>query len=369
MFSIGPLSGLDYSRNPPDLRSGLYLKFLSMRKKPSRPGSENRILELFEQRYAAGSTLLKKGIGDDAAVIHPRHAKEYWLVTTDALLEGIDFRREWTTPRLLGRKSISANLSDLAAMGARPRFFTASLALPTDISEHWIVEFNRGMTEPDSCRGAQLIGGDLSRSDKGIIISITALGESLNRKILYRSGGRPGDMLYVTGTLGRSAAGLKLLESGGIYGGSRSGREALKAHRTPEPRCETGIWLAQSGLVHCMMDLSDGLSMDLPRMCRASGVGAEIRLADIPVFTESRKWNCDPAELALHGGEDYELLFAVPKARSRLLEESYPSGFPGITRIGELNRDVGKVWLAGPGGDCRRLREQGYDHFRSSIRR
>ncbi len=337
----------------------------SMRKRPSQPTSENRILELLERRYSAKSPLLEKGIGDDAAVFRPRAAKEYWLVTTDALLEGIDFRREWTTPRRLGRKAISVNLSDLAAMGAKPLFFTVSLALPRGVSERWILEFHKGTTEPEVCKGAQLIGGDLSSSQSGIIISITALGESLNRKVLYRCGGRPGDLLYVTGVLGRSAAGLKLLRSGGIGSRSRAGREALKAHRTPEPRCEAGIWLAQCGLVHCMMDLSDGLSVDLPRMCRASGVGAEIRLADIPVFAASAGWNCDPAELALHGGEDYELLFAAPRTKARLLEESYPSGFPRITRIGELNRDVGKVRLKEAGGKIRTLRERGYDHFRA----
>jgi thiamine-monophosphate kinase len=325
---------------------------------------ENRIIQLLRDRYAVKNSLIKKGIGDDAAVICPAHSDEFLLITTDMLLEGVDFHREWTTPRRLGCKSIAVNLSDLAAMGARPQFFTVSLAVPTGTSERWVLDFYDGMTKPGSSNGAQLIGGDLSHTDNGIMISITALGESLNRKVLYRSGGRAGDLLYVTGLLGRSAAGLRLLEDGCTQSLSHAQKEALRVHQMPMPRCEAGLWLAQCGLVHCMMDLSDGLSMDLPRMCAASGVGAEIRSSDLPVFPESRLWNCDPVELALHGGEDYELLFAVPDSKSCLLEKNYPSKFPKITKIGRLTREVGKVWIIEPTKNRRRLSEHGYDHFR-----
>jgi thiamine-monophosphate kinase len=326
--------------------------------------SENRIIQLLQNRYPAKSAPLQKGIGDDAAVMRFWPAGEYWSITTDMLMEGVDFRKDWTSPRLLGRKSIAVNLSDLAAMGARPRFFTVSLAVPSDISEKWILEFYEGMTAPGSAQGAQLIGGDLSHSKSGIAVSITALGESLNRKVLYRSGGKAGDLLYVTGTLGQSGAGLQLLQDRRIHPRSKAQRAALKCHRSPEPRCATGVWLAQSGLVRCMMDLSDGLSMDLPRMCAASGVGAEIRLADLPVFTESRQWGCDPVELAMHGGEDFELLFSVPASRSRLFEKNYPPEFPKATQIGKMTDTVGKIWITDPGKSRRRLPERGYDHFR-----
>jgi thiamine-monophosphate kinase len=325
---------------------------------------ENRIIQLLQNRYPVKSTLLKKGIGDDAAVMQFRQGNEYWSITTDMLLEGVDFRREWTTPRLLGRKSMAVNLSDLAAMGARPRFYTVSLAIPPDISESWISEFYEGLAAPDSSRGAQLIGGDLSRSEGGIVISITALGESLSGKVLYRSGGRDGDLLYATGTLGRSAAGLRLLQTGCLHPRSRLQREALQSHQMPESRCETGLWLAQCGYVDCMIDLSDGLSMDLPRLCAASGVGAEIRLADLPIFPESRRWECDPVELALHGGEDYELLFAVRRAKRHLFEKTYPSSLPKVTRIGEMTGADGKIWITDPGKNRRKLPERGFDHFR-----
>jgi thiamine-monophosphate kinase len=335
-----------------------------MSRKPAQLIGENRLIQLIQDRYQDRNPLIKKGIGDDAAVIRPRHAREYWLITTDMLLENIDFRREWITPNRLGYKSLSVNLSDLAAMGARPRFFTVSLALPPGISERWILDFYDGLTELGNLKGALLIGGDFSRSESGISISIMALGESLNRKVLYRSGGKAGNLLYVTGFLGQSAAGLKLLEKGSRNPQSRPQQAAIRVHQKPEPRCEAGLWLAQSGLVSCMMDLSDGLSVDLPRMCAASDVGAEIYAANLPVFPESSFWGCDPVNLALHGGEDFELLFAAPNSKAGMLEKAYPKQFPQITHIGELTRDVGVVSIIRPGRKRSRLLEQGYDHFR-----
>ena len=334
-----------------------------MPRKSKHPTSEDGLIRQLQARYPVKSPFIKKGIGDDAAVIHPHGAKEYWVITTDMLLEGIDFRREWTNPRKLGCKSISVNLSDIAAMGARPRFFTISLAIPPGISERWILEFQDGLTEKGISFGAHLIGGDLSSSENSIMISIAAVGESLNRRVLYRSGGNAGDFLYVTGVLGRSAAGLELLQAGDVRSRSRSKREALQAHHEPEPRCEAGLWLAQSGLVSCMIDLSDGLSMDLPRLCAASRTGAEICMSDLPVLSESSRWGCDPVELALHGGEDYELLFAVPEPKSRLLGNTYPADFPPISRIGVLSGDVGSIWIIGDANGRQPLMQRGFDHF------
>jgi thiamine-monophosphate kinase len=328
-----------------------------------KPINENRIVKLLQDRYPGSNLSIKKGIGDDAAVILPRNAQEYWIVTTDMLLENIDFRRDWTPPGDLGCKSIAVNLSDLAAMGARPRFFTVSLALPPDVSEKWILEFYRGMTELGSSNGAWLIGGDFSGSKSEIMISITVLGESLKRKVLYRSGGRPGDLLYVTGSLGRSAAGLKLLQNGCTRPRLQPQKEAIQAHLKPAPRCEAGLWLSQSGLVHCMMDLSDGLSVDLPRMCSASGVGAEIDCSRLPVFTKSSLWGCDPLDLALNGGEDFELLFAVPRNKARLFEKTYPSKFPDVTNIGEMISGRVAVWMHNAGKNRCRMPERGFDHF------
>ena len=322
---------------------------------------ENEIIERIIKHYAFPHPMLKKGIGDDAAVWLAPGAREFQLVATDMLVEEVDFRREWITPRELGRKAIAVNLSDLGAMGARPRFFTVSLGMPKNVTNRRLRGFYDGLTSCGFEHGAVLAGGDLSGADK-ITISITVLGESENRKILYRSGGRPGDLLYVTGTLGKSAAGLKLLQQGITRSRSVYMREALCAHRTPEPRCAVGQWLAQSGNVRCMMDISDGLSSDLLRMCAASGVDAEISAEKIPVFAESASWGCDPLELALSGGEDYELLFAVPRAKKHFLE-NMPTGFPPVAHIGTMLEGNGKVWIAGGGKKRRRLPVKGFDHF------
>jgi thiamine-monophosphate kinase len=324
---------------------------------------ENRIIRLLQNYFRDTSPLLKKGIGDDAAVIHPPHAQEYWIITTDMLLENVDFRPDWITPGQLGYKSISVNLSDLAAMGARPRFCTVSLGLPAGFAEDWILQFYRGLNEAGRLHDMLLIGGDLSRSEGGITISITALGESLNRKVLYRSGARTGHLLFVTGVLGRSAAGLKLLQDGSFRTRSRTKQEAIRSHLKPEARCRVGIWLAQCGLVSCMMDLSDGLSMDLPRICAANGVGAEIDASRLPIFEKSSLWGCDPHALALDGGEDYELLFAVPPAKADMLERNYPEEFPPISNIGKLTKNAGAIWISEAGRNRRRLFEGGYNHF------
>jgi len=327
------------------------------------PITETQILRLLEKRFKRRSPGLVEGIGDDAAVIHPRGAGERWVITTDMLLEDIDFRNDWLTPAQLGHKALAANLSDLAAMGARPRFYTAALGLPSGVTEEWIDDFFGGMTRLGKKYGAALIGGDLSRSACGIQVTITAIGETRRKKYLRRSGGRPGDLIYVTGTLGRAASGLKLLSDGARRGRTVAERQALRAHRTPEPRCPAGEWLAQSGLAGGMMDLSDGLSLDLSRLCAASRTGAEIYAACLPLFAAARSWGCDPLDLGLNGGEDFELLFSVPPAKASRLENCYPEGHPPITRIGKLTRRKGLRLLSAPGMPPTFLTPSGFDHF------
>jgi thiamine-monophosphate kinase len=329
--------------------------------KPNGASSEDRITGWLRSRTPGGGRVLV-GIGDDAAVV--RSPRGHTLLTTDMLVEGVDFRRDWTTPRELGRKSVAVNMSDLAAIGARPLFFTVALALPEGVPPRWVRELHRGLTDARSARGAVLVGGDLSRSEAGVVISITAVGEPAGRRVLRRSGGRAGDLLYVTGVLGRSAAGLALLRAGRLRGRSAAEREALRAHRLPEARCEEGEYLAR-GFARAAMDLSDGLSTDLPRLCAASGVDAEIDPGLLPLFPAARRWGCDPLALALDGGEDFELLFAVPKAKAARLERLWPPRLAPITRIGRLVPGRGKVWLAGA-GRRRPLPKGGFDHFLSS---
>ncbi len=320
---------------------------------------------MLRRQFAPGSgASIVKGIGDDAAVVRSGGSGVCLVVTTDMLLEEIDFRRDWLTPGQLGHKSLAANLSDLAAMGAHPRFFTAALALPFGITPAWVREFYLGMSRLASRYDARLIGGDLSRSPSGIQITITAIGEAPARQITYRTGGHPGDLLYVTGILGMAAAGLALLKQGRRSARNKAERSALNAQRTPEPRCEAGIWLAQNGFAECMMDLSDGLSMDLPRLCEASGVGAEICGDAMPLFDAARAWDCDPREIGLHGGEDFELLFAVSPKKKARLEAGYPAGLPRISRIGRLRREPGVCWVEKTGERPHPLISRGFDHFR-----
>ena len=335
------------------------------RTQPGRSGGEDRIVRLIQKRFARSAPFLKRGIGDDAAVFRPRGADELWAVTTDLLLEDIDFRPGWMTPAQLGHKALAVNLSDLAAMGVRPRCYTVALGLPGQPERGWIDKFYRGLCGLGEVHGAVLIGGDLSNSSHGLHISVTAFGETLDNKLLYRSGGSPGDSLFVTGVLGRAAAGLRLLSLGKLRGTSAPERLALKAQRAPEPRCATGLWLARSGLASCMMDLSDGLSCDLPRLCAACGTGAEIYSRQLPVFRDSASWGCDPAGLALHGGEDVELLFGVPEKKLKAFRKSYPAGHPPATLIGILTRSPRLVCRSGPGTPPVALPPLGFDHFRS----
>jgi thiamine-monophosphate kinase len=328
--------------------------------------SENEIVRLLQRRFAGKGTSILRGIGDDAAVVRTRRSGANWVITTDMLLEEIDFRTQWITPSQLGHKALAVNLSDLAAMGAIPRFYMVALALPGNISMKWIQSFYGGMSRLARRHRAELIGGDLSRSPAGVQITITAIGEATGRRPVYRSGGRPGDILYVTGTLGKAAAGLELLLRGEAQVKGRLEKMAILAQLTPEPRCEAGVWLARSGLVRCMMDLSDGLSMDLPRLCEASGTGADIDIDQIPVFCAASAWQLNPVALALNGGEDFELLMAVPPAKAKRLEKAYPSssGFPPLTRIGQLRPGRGVRIAARQGESAQSLPTAGFDHFR-----
>ncbi len=338
-------------------------KFAQNRKSDSLV-SEDQIVRMLRARFSTHSRFLEKGIGDDAAVLSLAGAQEKWIVTTDMLVEGVDFRRGWLTPVELGWRSLAVNLSDLAAMGSRPRCYTVALGVPAGIGRNWIRAFYRGLRSAGTPYNAVLAGGDLSRSPSGVVIAVTAIGESLHRKILYRSGGRSGDLLYVTGVLGSAAAGLALLERGQIRGRTAAERRALAAHRMPVPRCAAGLWLAQCGFVGALMDLSDGLSTDLPRLCDASSVGAEICLSGLPAFREAAAWGCDPGVLALHGAEDFELLFSVRAEKAVRFEAAYPRSLPPASRIGRLTLKRAVVCITAPGESPRPLPPRGFDHFR-----
>jgi thiamine-monophosphate kinase len=300
------------------------------------------------------------GIGDDAAVLRPRHAD--WVVTSDAFLENVHFLPRLHLPDAIGYKALARAASDIAAMGARPRFFFLTLALPRARTGHWLDRFLRGMARAArECR-LVLAGGDTSQHDT-IAISITILGDVEPGRAVRRDGARPGDRAFVSGTLGAAQLGLELFLRGVGQRPARRWARLLQPHLYPKVRIALGAWLARNALASAMIDTSDGFSTDLARLCRASRVGARIRLDALPgvrVPAALRSRGFDPVSLALHGGEDYELLFAVRPH----LAEGVPALRCGarLTCIGEFTRKR-EIALIHSDGRAERLLPRGWDHF------
>src|SRR4051794_36091998 len=285
------------------------------------------------------------GIGDDAAVFRSNSGKET-VISVDLLIEDIDFRRTTTPPYLLGHKALAVSLSDLAAMGSRPLSALVSIGIPEDV---WQTDFvdrmYDGWLDLANRYNVQLIGGDTSRAHEHIVIDSIAIGECSAGMAVKRNGASPGDHIYVTGSLGAAAAGLRLIERGAHLAEKNLGDEdsqkldhVLLRQLRPEPRVGWGIVLGEERLATAMIDLSDGLSSDLNHLCEASNAGALIDSSLLPIDERvvelCGRRALDPLQLALHGGEDYELLFTVkPENTARL-----PRRVDGveIKRIGEI---------------------------------
>jgi len=298
---------------------------------------------------------LRLGIGDDAALWKPKPGFAS-ILTSDWFLESSHFLREKHPPDSVGWKCLARAASDIAAMGGTPRCFLLNLALPAATSGKWLNGFLLGLHRAAKSLDCVLAGGDTTRNQR-ILISVTVIGEIREGQELLRSGARSGDLLYVSGVPGEAEHGLRLFRKS--RGRMNLKNEALRKHLYPEPRVALGRWLAERKLATAMMDLSDGLSSDLARMCTASGVGAQVDPGKLPLphgmDRESAK------ELALHGGEDYELLFSVsPRRVSRL-----PANFRGLrlTQIGEITAGSG-VRVFGRDGKLEPLRAAGWDPFR-----
>ncbi|MFH0798717.1 MAG: thiamine-phosphate kinase, partial [Pseudomonadota bacterium] len=289
-----------------------------------------------------------------------------WLVTTDALVEGVHFRREWADPAVLGRKALAVNLSDIAAMGGVPRFYLVAIGLPPGDAAGAAPLIYDGMRGMANEHGALLIGGDTVASPSGIMISITAIGEVERGRAIVRSGAHPGDAIFVTGTFGSSGLGLGVLKSGRKGG---SAEAFVRRHLYPVPRVAEGRWIAGTGMATAMIDASDGLVADLSHVADESGVGFEIDAPSVPLddgFDEAaRALGHDPVKLALAGGEDYELVFTV--ADSRIAEfEKVAKGCPmrcRVTRIGTTVADRHARLVIGSEGKALDLPSGGYDHF------
>ena len=306
------------------------------------------------------------GIGDDAAALKVSSSKTL-LVTTDMLLEEIHFDFSFTDFHSLGWKSAAANLSDIAAMGGVPRYCLTSIGIPDHISVEQIKDFYRGFHSLMKTHKTVLVGGDTCRSGQGMVISVTVLGEVDKKNLLSRAGAKPGDRVFVTGTLGDSAAGLEILKKrakgqGGMVKGAEV-RKLIAKHLRPVPRAAEGRTIARSGCASAMIDISDGLSSDLAHICEQSGVGAEIHSDRIPISPALMKLSGGltmPALFyALSGGEDYELLFTVPPRKTKRLQSL---GIP-VTEIGAVKRGKA-LMLVDDTGRKNTLQATGYDHFR-----
>jgi thiamine-monophosphate kinase len=316
--------------------------------------SERELIADLEQRFRSSDNRVILGIGDDAAVIRPGGAP--LVLTKDMLVEDVHFFPDHP-PELLGRKSLSVNLSDLAAMGARPRFALFGLGLPEDYERSWVDRYFNGLEELAARYDVSLIGGDITASSK-VTVSLTLIGEG--RRITPRSGARPGDAIYVSGNLGDAAQGLHLAGRGVLWGADRSTDLFLKAFLDPVPRVDLGLKLTAHNAATAMIDISDGLSVDLGHICEASGTGAEVDAASLPISAELRRASPYAEALALHGGEDYQLLFTVaPDTIESLTRIQLGCK---ITRIGSILEGPDMV-LMDAEGRREPLEPHGFQHF------
>ena len=274
-----------------------------------------------------GTTEGLVGIGDDCAVI-PMGERDI-IVTTDMLIEGVHFLRSDATPEQVGYKSVAVNLSDIAAMGGKPIGMFLSVALPKDAQGEWAERFMEGFAEISRHYGVPLLGGDTTSSLRDVAVNVAVVGLCPHNGAILRSGARVGDTIFVTGPLGDSGAGLKVL----LAGAERTPDEdfLVERHYTPTPRLDEGLALAATGLVGAMMDISDGIASDLRHILRASGVGARVELKSLPVSAqlervcESKGWS--RFELATSSGEDYELLLTAPEEIVQMVDfPLYPIG-------------------------------------------
>jgi len=314
---------------------------------------------------------VRTGIGDDTAVLEVSR-DALLLATTDLVVEDVHFRRASASFHDVGWKALAVNLSDIAAMGGRPRWALVALALPASADVEDVDSLYAGMREAAAPHAVDIVGGDTSASPGGWMISVTLLGEHSGTPRL-RSMARPGDLVAVTGSLGRSAAGLAALEDhegGNARGaiGSEALQEITRAHRRPLARVSEGAWLCQRPTVHALMDCSDGLATDLGHICRESRVGAAILLERLPVsaavLEAARAFGRDPLEWATGGGEDYELLLTCePAGASELATGLLGATGTPLTVIGEIRAGGPEVTWVGSAGKPVEIRA-GYEHFR-----
>lgn len=323
------------------------------------------LIERLKKRTKVSDPSVIKGIGDDCAVIKISD-NQFLLLTCDLLLEGVHFNLAYTDSYHLGKKALAVSLSDVAAMGGIPRFYLVSLGLPSYLNLKFIESLYQGMEEVAQEFEISLIGGNISSSQK-LLIDVTLLGETKPREIIYRNGAQAGDTIFVTGTLGNSALGLTLLKSKMKVKDNRGFQKLKGRYLSPHPRVREGRFLTTHRIATAMIDISDGLILDLKHILKESVKGAEVWLDKIPLSPEFIKYSeiykGNRSDLALTGGEDYELLFTVPPKRlKRLNQLSRQLSLP-LTMIGKITREKGKVRLLKKDGKEHRIKREGFCHF------
>ncbi len=324
--------------------------------------SEARVIQSLIRAFPAGlrQPQLVTGIGDDCAIVRVAPGR-LWAISTDAFHEGVHFLPRIHAPADVGYKALARAVSDLAAVGARPRYFLMNIALGRSSNAVWLGKFSRGMARAAREFGIVLIGGDTTRSASGgFSANLTVIGELTGYQPILRRGARPGDILFLSGIAGAAQLGLELARRGHRSAKSRRG---MDRHLRPLPRLALGAWLAQKKLATAMIDTSDGISTDVGNLCAASGVGAvlvrdRLPIVQIPAALQALRLN--PYELALHGGDDYELLFSVSFRNAGKI----PAHFKGVplTRIGMVTAEK-RIVLLEP-RTSHRLKRGGWDPFR-----
>jgi thiamine-monophosphate kinase len=328
--------------------------------------TEDELLAAIRKVLSAEDPGVIVPIGDDAAVVDP--GGHHTVLTVDTLVDGVHFDRSVAGAHDIGFKAVTVNVSDVAAMGGSPRYGLVALALPPDVELAWVMELYGGMRQAADQYALSLVGGDTVRSDR-VVVSVTVMGRVAEGRAARRSGARPGDALVVTGALGGAAGGLRIIRSdpaqGARMAGTDWGRELLSAQLRPMARVGEAETLVQAG-TSAMMDISDGLALDLWRMCTASGVGARVVLDQVPVDPAlgplADAEGIDPLELALHGGEDYELLAALPpeavEDAAAKIKERFGTTLASIGAVTERG-----FMAVGSDGRERPLEPRGWDHF------
>lgn len=313
------------------------------------PLQEKALIKRVRRRVRDGSSVVT-GIGDDCAVLRVPPGHEL-LVTTDFTIEKVHFRRDWHRPEVVGRRCLARGLSDIAAMGGEPTAAFLSLALASDVPQKWVDRFFTGLLSLADEFQVPLAGGDTAESPGGIQADIVVVGSVPQGTAVLRSGARPGDQIYVTGELGGAAAAIAQLAAGQSMG------PESRTHFRSRPRLAVGKWLRRKSVPSAMIDVSDGLSTDLSHICEESHVGAQIEAGAIPRARVGKKKQEVALELALHGGEDYELLFTS--------SQNVPAQVAGVrvTRIGRITQSSG-MRLLDAKGRATKLGARGWEHFR-----